>query len=114
MPAGLPGIDLQASTLKNRPALFMKGLKIFQENQHSFNDNFKNALRNNDMEAATRQAHTLKGQAATFGALNLQQSALALEMACQEKQTDVIEKQLKAVLDDLQIVLDGIDSVLSN
>jgi two-component system sensor histidine kinase/response regulator len=108
IPENLPGIDVQASTLRNRPALFLKGLKRFQESQQDFESNFNSARKNNDTEEATRLAHSLKGLAATFGAINLQQSALALEMACREKQADRIETSFKLVLENLQVVLAGI------
>jgi two-component system sensor histidine kinase/response regulator len=110
IPDDLPGIDPQASTLRKRPALFLKGLKRFKEDQHNFESDFNSALADN-MEEATRLAHSLKGLAGTFGAVSLQQSALELELACKENRGDDIKTVLAKVIEDLHIVFSGIDSL---
>ena len=110
IPDHLPGIDAEASTLKKRPALFLKGLKRFGETQHNFESDFNHALET-DIEEATRLAHSLKGLAGTFGATTLQDTAMKLELACKDKQMDAINDNLAEVTENLQIVLSGIDSL---
>lgn len=110
IPDNLPGIDIEASTLKQRPALFLKGLKRFKESQQNFETDFNNALEN-DIQEATRLAHTLKGLAGTFGATILQQAAMKLELACKENHQAAVDRNLAEVIDNLQIVLSGIDNL---
>ncbi len=108
IPDNLPGIDLEASTLRKRPALFLKGIKQFRENQQNFEPDFRCAM-DNDTEEAIRLAHSLKGLAGTFGATSLQQAALKLEQDCKEHRSDLIESALGDVVENLQVVFSGID-----
>ena len=107
----IPGLDLQASTLRKHPALLLKGLKRFNETHHEFESEFLNAYNQNDFQEATRLAHSLKGLAATFGALGLSQTAFSLEKACRDNKTEAIESLLSEVVDNLQNILTGIKKI---
>lgn len=66
-----------------------------------------------DRDAATRQAHTLKGVAGAIGANGVQDAAAALEAACKDEQAtaDGLEGLLRQVTDALAPVLDGLASL---
>lgn len=98
----MSALDKQAglkSTMGNEQ-LYIRLLGKFTANYDNFTEKFNTAL-NNDIEEAVRLAHTLKSNAGSLGVPEVQQSALALEMACRGGQTDVA-----GLLSDLQGKLD--------
>ncbi|WP_006788446.1 response regulator [Thiorhodospira sibirica] len=109
----LPGIDTQTglSIAQGHQALYLRLLRRFRDSQARFADDFAAALArlDQDPEAATRCAHTLKGVAANIGAEQVRAAAAELEAACQSGQpSDRIESLLKATLAVLEPVLDGL------
>jgi len=109
----LPGINIQAGlkTTNNNLKLYRRVLVRFRDEQADFEQKFRSAQTSNDMETATREAHTLKGLAANLGMHALQQAAFKLEAAC-KNQPEIVENMLKDVLKELKEVIDGLHANL--
>lgn len=78
----------------------------------TFSNNFKIAQQTleNDPNAMTRCAHTLKGTAANIGAVHVHRAAETLELICKENGSFIeIEKALQITLNALNPVLAVID-----
>ena len=83
LPPPIPGLDM-AQGLRHamgRPALYADMLHRFVQNQAHTAATIAQAWAGSDMALALRQAHTLRGLAATIGAAALQESAAQLEDA---------------------------------
>ncbi|APW39782.1 hypothetical protein RD110_23410 [Rhodoferax koreense] len=108
----LPGIDSAAGlarTLGN-DALYRRLLLRFLQGQAGFAERFVASRRAGDLETARREAHTLKGTAASIGAMAVASAAAALERACDAESEDV-DDLLDAVQQALAPVLDGLRSI---
>ena len=104
----LYGIDYEQSNLKKRPKLYQKSLKMFYLKEIEFEQRFTNALSNlNTENEAIREAHSLKGIAATLGMTKLHGLAYELEMACRDK-SEQIDLKLKALTNELNQILEGL------
>jgi len=64
--------------------LYRKILLRFRDSSLDFGVKFRSAQADEDPNAALREAHTLKGLAATLGANTVQVAAQRLEAACRE------------------------------
>ncbi|WP_006788445.1 response regulator [Thiorhodospira sibirica] len=111
--SALPGIDTQTglSIAQGHQALYRRLLMRFCDSQAHFADDFAAALASleQDPEAATRCAHTLKGVAANIGAEGVREAAAALEAACRDgADSKLIETHLQATLAALKPVLNGL------
>ncbi|MEJ1297855.1 MAG: transporter substrate-binding domain-containing protein [Candidatus Sedimenticola sp. (ex Thyasira tokunagai)] len=106
----LPGINVTQglATTENNPDLYRKLLFRFWESQKEFEEQFRAALADEDGEAATRAAHTLKGVAGNLGAETLQDAAQSLEAACKAG-AENIEQLLTDTVAELKHVLEGLD-----
>jgi len=99
-------IGLQ-STMGNQQLLDRLLIK-FRDNHSSFIDNFKLSLQQNDLETATRSAHSLKSNAGQLGAMSVFEAAKALESSCRQGRTELstelnaLETELNAVLEQLE------------
>jgi len=78
--------------------LYAKLLLTFKDNYLNFEGAFKTALSTGDSERLTRCVHSLKGSAATIGAVDVEKQAAALEAACRKKEP---EDKLNALLSDV-------------
>ena len=68
------------------------------------------ARQSEDMNSATRCAHTLKGVAGNIGAISIQEAAASLEQACKEEGSEQrIATQLNLVQAALEVVLTGME-----
>ncbi|MBF0264868.1 MAG: response regulator, partial [Gammaproteobacteria bacterium] len=108
----MPGIDLQAGlvTTQNNVALYKRLLLKFFNQEQDFKNTFLKTLKDDNPNASSNLAHTLKGLAGNLGMIELQQASLSLEMACKEK-SDSIDSKLEDLLMQLQIVLDSIEKI---
>ncbi len=104
------GIDLRIGLkfCNNKTSLYRRLLLKFYDSYHNFEGQFQQAMQTKDCFEATRLAHSLKGIAATLGMTQLQQSALALEMACRQKDNN-LDDLLKDTLAKLAIVLTSLE-----
>ncbi|MBF0369701.1 MAG: transporter substrate-binding domain-containing protein [Magnetococcales bacterium] len=110
----LPGIDIKAglATTQNNTTLFRRLLKRYRESQSGFEREFRTALEADDLETATRVAHTLKGVSANLGARGVQESARLLEEACGNKAPIAeIEPLLEDVLEEIKPVMAGLEGL---
>lgn len=112
--AGLPdliGIDSKVglNITQGDINLYIKLLGKFKKNHKDFSVDFKKAQNADDSNAAIRLVHTLKSTAASMGAIGVQDTAAALELAL-EKKGDMetiltlvqdVEHQLKPVITGL-------------
>ncbi|WP_082897045.1 PAS domain S-box protein [Thalassotalea crassostreae] len=90
--------------------LYQKLLLKFVDGQSDFYTKFAAAIDSEDIELATRLAHTLKGLAGNIGAKSLYQAADLLEGTAKANQiqarcVDEVEKELAAVIDEITEVL---------
>lgn len=108
----LPGIDVKIGlkTTMNKEEMYRRFLKKFVDDQKEFEQEFRTHIDNQDMEEATRTAHTLKGVAANMGMTDLQQAALKLEMACKENSNQV-DELLQLTMERMTIVLESISKL---
>ena len=106
----LPGIDTTAglATCAGNAALYRKQLLRFLQSQQHFAQDFAHAGQADDPDAATRCAHTLKGNAGNIGARELEQAAAALEAACNKRETAMIDQLLPKLGQTLATVLGGL------
>ncbi|MDC8757774.1 response regulator [Janthinobacterium fluminis] len=72
------------------------------------------AIDNNDLETATREAHTLKGLAGNIGAVALADSAAAVEHLLAHGAGEALELALAATSQELQRLLPGIVQALDD
>ncbi|MBF0290028.1 MAG: transporter substrate-binding domain-containing protein [SAR324 cluster bacterium] len=109
----LTGIDIEKglATTQNNHKLYRKLLTKFRDKQRNFEGLFRNA-QNEEPQAATRCAHTLKGVAGSIGATGIYAAAQELESAC-ESGTNVerIEPLLMKVVSVLEPVIKGLDAL---
>ncbi len=91
--------ELGLQRVGGNKALYYKILFKFKETQASVLDEIQSALQAKDLECAQRLVHTLKGLAGSIGAQTLQESALALEKAIQQREgTTILLKALELQL----------------
>ena len=104
----LEGIDTATglAITQGNTKLYRKLLVKFRDSQSDFETAFHQAQSDDDPQAATRAAHTLKGVAGSIGAKAVQQTAGSLESACKGNVTaDKIEALLKDVVKTLTPVI---------
>jgi two-component system sensor histidine kinase/response regulator len=90
-------------------ALYQRLLCLFQKEHAGDSQKLRDALQNNDLELAQRQAHSLKGVAGTIGAEELRVSAKQLESAIAEGNLQLaLNVYLDDVAQNLTIVLASI------
>ncbi len=68
--------------------LLAVSIRLFRQNATGWMNALRGALESDDLGAAVRQAHSVKGAAATIGAMAIQMQALTLEMALRQRQLD--------------------------
>jgi len=105
LPEVIPGLDIQAGlrrVLGKRPR-YIAMLRGFVTNQTQAGREIQAALAQDDVKAAERMAHTLKGLAGNIGAGGLQQKAGELEKLLRE---GAAPRQGMEALEALQAALD--------
>jgi len=97
------------ATCQGDKKLYRKLLNKFVQGENHFIEEFNQAQITNDHELKTRLAHSLKAVAGNIGAVDVQNMAQALELACKEEQDDSKINHLKSQLESvLVIVLNGL------
>ncbi|MFT5269554.1 MAG: two-component system sensor histidine kinase/response regulator, partial [Acidimicrobiales bacterium] len=104
----LPGVDTRAGmaiTMGNAK-LYLQLLAKFRVSAGNFNKQFAAALEDEDAAAATRAAHTLRGNAGIIGAKGVQAVAADLEIVCREhRSAEVVQEHLVKTLTELNPVI---------
>jgi polar amino acid transport system substrate-binding protein len=105
----LPQIDTAAgmAITQGDTRLYLKLLTRFATANEDFAAQFYSAQQEDDSEAATRCAHTLKGTAGNIGATQVQLTAAQLEAVCAADKQD-ISAELDKVLEALATALAGL------
>ncbi len=107
----LAGVDTAAGLAfsADNAELYRKMLRRFHEGQAAFVPGFREALRDLDYPLAVRLSHTLKGNAGSIGAMDVQRAAAALEHAClKNANADALSELLDTVEASLQVVIAGL------
>ncbi len=101
----LPGVNITAglATTQGNHKLYRKLLLKFRDSETDFVEQFRKAQIDDDPQAASRHAHTLKGVAGNIGAKDVQRAAEALEFACRENMAS----------DEIDLLLNNVASALS-
>lgn len=110
----IPHIDTAKglSSMRGNRELYLKMLKGFYEHHREFDAQFIEAIEDEDPTAPMRCAHTLKGAAATIGALELETLAEKLENLCAEpnfKEADS-EEAVTVVREEVALVVANIEA----
>jgi HPt (histidine-containing phosphotransfer) domain-containing protein len=81
LPAVIDGLDISAglNRVANKPAIYLKLLRMFVSQQENAARIIRGALEGSDPELALRTAHTLHGLAGNIGAHGLSEAAARLE-----------------------------------
>jgi signal transduction histidine kinase/CheY-like chemotaxis protein len=106
----LAGIDTKSGLerVAGNQKLYRNLLKKFAKNQANSVDEINKALEDNDIELATRIAHTIKGVAGNIGAVQLQAAAKDLEAGIQQKEEDVATSLIEFTRSQLELVVRSI------
>lgn len=105
------GIDITEglANIQGNVELYRKLLQKFSDDYHNFDSLFMAALEDNDENAPTRCAHTLKSVVATIGAHGVRDKAKALEAACQEHQSrQQLNRMAKEITAELSQIIDNL------
>lgn len=107
----LPGIDVATGLALNldHVDLYTRMLILFRDSNTDFAEQFIVAQRDTDTSAVVRCAHSLKGMAATIGAVDLQVAAGELEQRLREQApADVIQMLYEKTAAELSVVMAGL------
>jgi len=110
----LPGLDVELGlrAVRGRPERYLSILATFAERHADDALRMQEACAKADCEDLRHLAHTLKGVAATVGAVLLQQRALEVEMAARAGDAGGAARPLDALGDELSALLSGLDDIL--
>ena len=92
----IPGMDtaIALRSFGNRPANFIRTLKIFEENHRQDICSMRNAILSGDLQTAQRIAHTLRGLSGSVGAWQVERRVVELEVAMREQPVDGVLRAL--------------------
>jgi signal transduction histidine kinase/CheY-like chemotaxis protein len=110
LPKDLPGIDTKTGLerVAGNEKLYRNILRKFAKNQANSTAEINKALEDNDIELATRLAHTIKGVAGNIGATQLQAAANDLESGIQQHGKDVDLILIESTHTQLELVVRSI------
>ncbi len=95
--------------------LYKTMLTMFFDSQGNFSEEFKTAQQDADPKAATRMAHTLKGNAANIGATGVVDTALRLEGVCDRGgSSEEVTVALQQVLTELEPLITGLNDYFAD
>lgn len=107
----LPGIEVGVglSHTLGKWSLYRRLLVMFRE-EHGpdYVTAFRSALADGDRTTAQRIAHTLKGVAATLGAVELSRTAAAVEAALRAGEAERARVDAEAIVAELETVMQGL------
>ncbi len=113
---GLPGIEINKGleTVGGSQKTYHKILKIFYCKNQTLYDEIRTAINGEDINTATRLAHTIKGVAGNIGAESLYDISARLESELKTKGVDAavdlldtFEDKLNTVLSSVRIFING-------
>ena len=89
--------------------LILEIVPEFLENDNEYLEQIASAINSDDAEQLQITAHTLKGAAATVGAVALSEKAKALELIAEELKLD----QAESIIEEIKVELDKVRDLLS-
>ena len=112
LPNNLPGLDIEVALgrMRGKQELYKRLLASFCKSESDVNERIRAAIEANDLETATRIAHTLKGLAGNLAATELQKHATDAEHALRESKPDEVNFAVLAA--DLQQVMTSAQQIL--
>ena len=108
----LVDLDVEAglAICMDDPEIYRQMLVMFADSQRNFEMDFKTAQQDDDPKAATRSAHTLKGNGANIGANGIVKAAQRLEILCEEEdRSEEITSALQQLVAELDQLIAGLD-----
>ena len=105
-----------AAALQNMgglPALYRQVASLFLPDAHGHLAQLHASLKAHDWGSARRAAHTLKGTAATLGAMRLSGCARALELACERQQASAVQQLLADLEQELEHTASALEQYLA-
>lgn len=105
------GIDFSVgvNNVLGDQALFKEILVMFYQDHHLDGQKLKNAIQEQDIDAAKHIAHTLKGVACSVGAMDLFEATKALDLAINNDQKSDLEGLFSLLSPELNRVMAGIE-----
>ncbi|MBF0119592.1 MAG: response regulator [Desulfobacterales bacterium] len=112
LPDNIQGIEIKKALIlfNNDKSFVKKLLNIFLNSFSNIVFEVQKALKDKDIETASRKLHSIKGAAANIAAHNLSRAALDLEKEIKNNNIQNFEKLLLAFDKELQVVLNSIKS----
>lgn len=112
----IPGMDtaIALRSFGNRPANFIRTLKIFAENHRQDIPSMRTAILSGDLQTAQRIAHTLRGLSGSIGARQVERQALELEVVMRDQPVDSVLRALNHLADVFLPLLSEIQSRVSS
>jgi PAS domain S-box-containing protein len=103
-------LDTQSALrrLGNDQKLYRRLLGLFREEKDDLTRKLHQALQENDLVLARRLAHTLKGTAASIGAVALRDAARQLELAIVAEEQNIFDEYLLQIEANLKPVLSAL------
>ena len=109
----LPGIDISAGlkTVGGSKSAYFKVLKTFYRKNQNVSRQLQDAVDGNDMESATRIAHSVKGVSGSIGAVRLYEVSAQIEHILGAGRTDDVKAMFPDFTASLQTVLTSLGSI---
>ena len=110
-PIAIPGLEAETALRRvgGRQEFYLSLLRRFADGQADTAESIRAAVRAGDRETARQQAHALRGMAGTIGAMSLQDSAAAVELALARDATLVqVDSLLVTLAERLEPLVAGI------
>jgi signal transduction histidine kinase/DNA-binding response OmpR family regulator len=104
-------LDTAMSKFQHKKDFLIRMLSKFENKYEEYGDVLRNHIANDDLKSAEREAHTIKGLAAGYGAEILSKSALELERAIKDRddsihsKLDIFEIELNRFFKHFPIIL---------
>jgi HPt (histidine-containing phosphotransfer) domain-containing protein len=114
LPVELPGINFALTLAQTgiSEEIFKKILRKFSEKNRGKAQEIYAAASKGDLQGLSEVVHTLKGTAATIGAMPLAEACQAVEMAIKEQRgPDAIKKMIGELALSLDVVLTSLASL---
>ena len=112
--SAIAGLDFEAGVrmLRGKLAGYRRVLALFAENHSEDLQNIERLIRQNDLEAAERLTHALKGAAGNIGALRIQHLSSEMDNALKRGDAKTAQDALLPLSKELPAFLDALQSAL--
>jgi len=104
-------LETAMNKFQNKKDFLIKMVSKFEKQYGEYGKVLRNFIANNDLKSAEREAHTIKGLAAGYGAEILSEAALDFERAIKDKddsinsKLDIFEVELNRFFNNVPVVL---------